>query len=618
MDKAHKSVRGLEKVLSSLQRIAFYRVIRGAIKAVTQAFQEGAENAYWYSKTIGDQTRYIADAYDNLASGSFKMSNQLGAAWATLKATLEPILMAIINLVTQAANAITQLFAILGGRTTYLKAIDYAKDWADTTAKGAGAAKEWKNQLMGFDEINRLEEPSSGGGGGGAALQDYENMFEEAAVNAKLQELASNLKINFKDVLFNWDDLNPELIAKKAIVGLGGILGAVVGFTIGGVPGAIVGTLFGATLGLVFDSLVFNNDGRIDGNEIADMLRLALFGLAGGVIGFLIGGPGGALIGVAVGAGLYVTLKGVDFLAEGKYSQLLDQLTTALTIFAGAAIGFFVGGPAGAAIGAIIGLGVAATIKDIQFTVSDNPERAKYKNGLAWFIVGVLGLPSNEQLKQWGRDVIGWIKEGFIDFGTELHNIFVAPFHDLVEEIKNLLGISTASQVFNDIGGGIVQGLREGVAETWSDFTSFFHDLWDALKAWWDGLSLGAFHIPVPHFEWTYSEAGGAIARALEFVGLPATIPHLNISWFAQGGFPNVGELYLARESGPELVGTMGGRNAVANNDQIVEGIKEGVFEAVVSAMGGGSGTPVEIYLDGRQIASTTTKYQRQFARANG
>ena len=45
----------------------------------------------------------------------------------------------------------------------------------------------------------------------------------------------------------------------------------------------------------------------------------------------------------------------------------------------------------------------------------------------------------------------------------------------------------------------------------------------------------------------------------------------------ADGGFVTAGELFLAREAGPELVGTMGNRTAVANNDQIVSGIAGGV-----------------------------------------
>ena len=48
----------------------------------------------------------------------------------------------------------------------------------------------------------------------------------------------------------------------------------------------------------------------------------------------------------------------------------------------------------------------------------------------------------------------------------------------------------------------------------------------------------------------------------------------------AAGGLVDVGQLFIAREAGPELVGTMGGSTAVANNEQIVEGIKGGVAQA--------------------------------------
>lgn len=55
-------------------------------------------------------------------------------------------------------------------------------------------------------------------------------------------------------------------------------------------------------------------------------------------------------------------------------------------------------------------------------------------------------------------------------------------------------------------------------------------------------------------------------------------IPH--IPFFEDGGFPNEGQLFIAREAGAEMVGTMGRRTAVANNDQIVEGISAGVSVA--------------------------------------
>ena len=57
----------------------------------------------------------------------------------------------------------------------------------------------------------------------------------------------------------------------------------------------------------------------------------------------------------------------------------------------------------------------------------------------------------------------------------------------------------------------------------------------------------------------------------------------LNVRGFASGGFPEMGELFVANESGPEFIGSIGGRTAVANNDQIVDGIAAGVATAMMA-----------------------------------
>ena len=59
---------------------------------------------------------------------------------------------------------------------------------------------------------------------------------------------------------------------------------------------------------------------------------------------------------------------------------------------------------------------------------------------------------------------------------------------------------------------------------------------------------------------------------------------------FATGGFPTTGEVFIAREAGAEMVGSIGGRTAVANNDQIVTAVSQGVAKAVSSVMGGNTG----------------------------
>ena len=82
----------------------------------------------------------------------------------------------------------------------------------------------------------------------------------------------------------------------------------------------------------------------------------------------------------------------------------------------------------------------------------------------------------------------------------------------------------------------------------------------------------------------TINQAGTASGR-VEIGRLPL---------FATGayGIPD-GQMFIAREAGPEMVGSIGNRTAVANNDQIVESVSKGVYQAVVSAMGQSGGTQV-------------------------
>ena len=83
---------------------------------------------------------------------------------------------------------------------------------------------------------------------------------------------------------------------------------------------------------------------------------------------------------------------------------------------------------------------------------------------------------------------------------------------------------------------------------------------------------------------------------------------------FASGGIVPSGQMFIAREAGPELVGTMGGHTAVANNQQIITGIYEGVKAAMQDAgsSNGGGTMSVNVYLDGKQITAAVEKRQRE------
>ena len=452
------ALKPMQKLGAAFKRIVFYRAIRFAIKQVTEAFQVGLQNAYQFSKAVGYD---LADSLDNIATKSLTMKNQMGAAFGGLIQAIEPIVLRLIALVTRAANAIAQLMAILGGKSTYLKAVDTMTEWGEAVGGAGAAAKEALKYLAPFDELNVLPDDKNGGGGGGGGVPDYSAMFEETAVSQALQDFVSGFKITVSDVLFDWTDLTGEQIAEKALAGLFALTGAGVGFILGGVPGAIVGSLIGLSLGLIADTIIFDHDGVLSREEIAHSLQYVLNALAGGVVGFVVGGPGGALIGASIGLGLSLVADIFDLKAEGanKNTQWLNQLTVALSTLAGGVIGFMVGGPAGALIGATIGFGVSAVVESVQFSSS----AGSFWGGVEYFATEVLGLPTDAQWQEWGENIWKhisngissgwhWLTDGFADIGTELYNIFIAPivntFNDFISahpKIASFFGLSGES-----------------------------------------------------------------------------------------------------------------------------------------------------------------------------
>lgn len=91
------------------------------------------------------------------------------------------------------------------------------------------------------------------------------------------------------------------------------------------------------------------------------------------------------------------------------------------------------------------------------------------------------------------------------------------------------------------------------------------------------------------------------------------------IKKYAIGGLPNMGQMFVAREAGPELVGTLGGHTAVMNNDQIVSSVSVGVAQAVKEVIqplvktSVGNNRPIQISLDGKVIFDSTRQSAQEY-----
>lgn len=154
---------------------------------------------------------------------------------------------------------------------------------------------------------------------------------------------------------------------------------------------------------------------------------------------------------------------------------------------------------------------------------------------------------------------------------------------------------------------------------------------WSNVKEWWKSDSKNGVEFKA------YAEKGwtGTLKKALGIsdINLGFKLPKIGINWgtkeiagfeikyptgfytYAQGGFPDQGQMFIAREAGAELVGNIGGRTAVMNNDQIVESVSAGVYQAVLAALGGNNeddgNTNIVINLDGEKIYENQQKIAR-------
>lgn len=78
------------------------------------------------------------------------------------------------------------------------------------------------------------------------------------------------------------------------------------------------------------------------------------------------------------------------------------------------------------------------------------------------------------------------------------------------------------------------------------------------------------------------------------------------IKEYAKGGFPDEGQLFIANEKGPEMVGSIDGKSAVANNQMITKAIEEASYRGMARALNTSDGNNVTLNfggVDGNAVA---------------
>ena len=197
--KINISHTALGKLSSAFKRIAFYRLIRAAIKEVTDGVKTGIDNLYQWSAAMNGS---FAQSMDRGASASLMFKNSIGAMLGPAIEAVIPLLVQLANVAIQAANAINQFISVLFGRSTWTRAKPV--ETAAQSLGGAGkAAKKADDEIKGlladWDELNIIANETnkdpSGGGGGGAGGISATDMFEQVPLEDNWwTDLAQQLK----------------------------------------------------------------------------------------------------------------------------------------------------------------------------------------------------------------------------------------------------------------------------------------------------------------------------------------------------------------------------------------------------------------------------------------
>lgn len=188
---------------------------------------------------------------------------------------------------------------------------------------------------------------------------------------------------------------------------------------------------------------------------------------------------------------------------------------------------------------------------------------------------------------------------------------------------------NTVGPAFGEVVGGFWTSVQEFGAGLIESVPQFFSDAFNAAKEKVFAVFNAIKESPVYQFvagigkkvgdgiSWAVSQVtGGGTSRAVN--------AGANIRAYATGGRVNTGQLFIANERGPELIGSIGGKTTVTNQTQAYEavfnGIRDAMREGLASGDGGNGGGDVylEVTLDGNKVYDSVVRRNKEATRRSG
>ena len=180
-NKSALSAKDLLKPLLSLKSMLFTRAKRMFISYIYDELKSAMTALQKYSSAFGS-------AMNNMKNSCKMLGANLSVTFGNLVAAIEPAVTQIVNIISTAITYLNAFFALLSGKSTMTVAKKQMKDYTEETDAAAKAAKELNKQLMGFDEINRLNAPKEDSSNG----TNPDDLFEEVPIDSILPDYVKN------------------------------------------------------------------------------------------------------------------------------------------------------------------------------------------------------------------------------------------------------------------------------------------------------------------------------------------------------------------------------------------------------------------------------------------
>jgi hypothetical protein len=205
-------------------------------------------------------------------------------------------------------------------------------------------------------------------------------------------------------------------------------------------------------------------------------------------------------------------------------------------------------------------------------------------SGIAGTITRIIGFFTTDPVTRMANEVDSQIDE--FDYLIDGLNTIIPKIEDATRLMKDYNGAMGGFESASGAGSGLLGNLgvvKGAINKIISGVETLSNGVIKGINGMINSLNKLSFTVP----DWIPGIGGEKFGLNLR------TISTISIPRFEGGGFPGLGQMFIAREAGPELVGSIGSRTAVANNDQIVESVSRGVYQAVVQAMGSSRGDQV-------------------------